>query len=174
LEVILPALEGRLGHTTCPLTTIELYLDPVFPDLYVNLIQSIPRWTPQVKKLRLGCMKPQEQYWWSEHNQQQLPFPSEFTAFFPNDNIRMQFLEAVRKNFHLQVIELDIEGWHGDHDLNKSLTLLHAYGERNRGLQGVVNNPYALPMSLWPFILHIADRAGRDFVYKFMRNRSYE
>jgi len=57
----------------------------------------------------------------------------------------------------------------GNDDLQKSRTLLHLYGERNRRFRDVVKNPFTLPVYLWPYILHIADRAGPDFVYQFLR-----
>jgi len=79
------------------------------------------------------------------------------------------FLRAVRANFHFNFIDLNIDGWNGDHDLEKSRALLHLYGERNQRLQSVVKNPYDLPKSLWPLILHMANRAGRDYVYQFLR-----
>jgi len=61
----------------------------------------------------------------------------------------------------------------GSDDLQKCRTLLYLYGERNQKFPGVVNNPYTLPVYLWPYILHIAGRAGRDYVYRFLRESLY-
>jgi len=154
LRYILQALEGRQGQPTCEVTTIQLHLVPMYPKLYLDLIQSVPCWTPDVKNLLLGCSDNLGHY--------------SLINFFPDDAIRSKFLQAVRENFHLQVIDLECGPVPGNDDLEKSRRLLHLYSERNRRFRDVVNNPFTLPVYLWPFILHIADRAGRDFVYQFL------
>jgi len=157
LKYILQALEGRLKQVSCPVTTIELFLDKDVPNLYHNLIQSLPHWTPMVKCLRLGCRE-KTSHGYSNN-------------IFPDDAIHSKFLQGVRENFHLQDIDLivgDLQD--NDHDdWEKSRTLLHLYGERNRKFGNVVNNPYTLPVHLWPYMLHIAGRAGPDSVYQFLR-----
>jgi len=157
LKYILQALEGRLKQVSCPVTTIELFLDKDVPNLYHNLIQSLPHWTPMVKCLRLGCRE-KTSHGYSNN-------------IFPDDAIHSKFLQGVRENFHLQDIDLimgDLQD--NDHDdWEKSRTLLHLYGECNGKLGNVVNNPYTLPVYLWPYILHIAGRAGPDSVYQFLR-----
>jgi len=83
LEYILEALQGRIGM--CQLTTIELYLDPRHLSLYFDLIKSIPRWTPRVKNLRIGCHTAQQKRRW--FYEQKLPHPREQGHFFPNKKV---------------------------------------------------------------------------------------
>jgi len=155
LNEILQALEGRLGQLKCQVTTFELFLSPWHRQLYLELIQSIPRWTSLVKSFRLGC--PEQ----VEHLQ--------LIDFFPDDDMHSKFLHAVRENFHLRAIDLEINTEYGNDNLEESRTLLLLYCERNRKFWDVVNKPYTLPVYLWPYILYFAGRAGPDSAYQFLR-----
>jgi len=147
-----------------------LYLNPMYPDMFSNLIRSILRWTPLVKKFHFGCTEKYQQCQQLEQNQKwQQQVPLEPIKFFPDENTHLEILKAVRENFHLHVVDLDIDGWNGDHDLERSQPNIVAFLWWTQSKATGCREHVALAVGIHRTSCTLPVVNGRDLVYHFLR-----
>jgi len=156
---ILPLLrqEQPFPSTYYPCTSIYLTIDTDSLERYCDIIESIQNWTPRVKKLFLH---------FSSYGRPSRPF------------FRTELIQAVRKNWHLQFVELDVDAVKDYDDENtknadeQCRAWLERYCERNRKLH-TLDKPETIPLEVWPYVYHLASRGGADMLYQQLRQNAW-
>jgi len=141
LNQILKALQKPNAH---PLISVRFQIETTHFEQNHKLIESIPQWSPRVKKL---C----------------LLFTA--TAHVCRHHIHTKRLDAVRKNLHLQSVELIFGGGRKVNNDKNFRAMLHKYCERNQKLQAI-DKADSIPMNVWPYVFHLASCGGVDMLYR--------
>jgi len=156
---MLKILQEQTFSSTCLLTSVDLLINTTCFKLYHTFIDSIPKWTPCVKKLHLK-------------------FSTKDSV--SGQQIRRKLLGAVRNNMHLQSVQLKIstmEKCNIEKESNADedcCMLLHRYCERNRKLEGTLEGADSIPLAVWPYIYQLANRGGANMLYRhFCENVGY-
>jgi len=134
---------------TYPIVSVRMLFLETCLEHYNEVFESIPKWTPRVKTLRLDL---------------------ETNDPASRCHIRTKFLDAVRSNIHLQSVELDLCPMknNGADDGKKCRAELDRYCERNRKLQDRLEEADLIPLNVWPYIYHSASRGGADMIYRLL------
>jgi len=160
---ILPLLqEQHFPNAHYPCTSIRLTISKGSFGRYLEIIDSIQYWTPHVKKLFLH-----------------------FAIYGrPSCLLRAKLIKAVRKNLHLQFVELNVKDVEYDDDEESDddentknadeqcRAWLERYCERNRKLQ-MLDKPETIPLEVWPYVYHLASRGGADMLYQQLRQNAW-
>jgi len=140
-----------------PCTSIHLTIHTDCLQRYRDIINSIQHWSLRVKKLFLRFA---------------------FHGYFGRPGrpfLRTELIQAVRKNLHLQLVELNVEAvlYHDDENTKNADEQCHAslerYCERNRKLQ-MLDKPETIPLEVWPYVYHLVSRGGADMLYCQLHN----
>jgi len=161
---ILPLLrqkEQPFPSTYYPCTSIHLTIDTDSLERYRDIIESIQHWTPRVNKL---CL----QFAW--YGRSRRPF------------LRTELIQAVRNNWHLQWVELDLDHvkYYDDENTKNAdedcCAWLERYCERNRKLHAALDNHAdSIPLPIWLYVYHsLASRGGgwADMLYRHLRDNA--
>jgi len=149
---ILPFLwqEQPFPSTYYPCTSIHLTIHMFLLERYHDIIESIQHCTPHMKKLFLTFAL----YGYSSH------------PFFCTE-----LIQVVRKNLHLQLVELDFKDVKDDDDENtenadeQCRAWLERYCEQNQQLH-MLDKPETIPLEVWLYVYHLASRGGANMLYR--------
>jgi len=143
LNQTLQALQKPSAH---PLISVHFWITTRPFEQNHKVIESIPQWSCHVKKLRLQFTA---------------------TAHVCRRRVHTKLLDALRKNLHLQSVELIFDEGKVNADEN-FCAMLRRYFERNQKLQAI-DEADSIPMNVWPFVFHLASCGGVDMLYGLLR-----
>jgi len=156
---ILPLLRRQQPFPTAyyPCTSIHLIIHSDSVEQYRDIIESIPHWTPHVKKLFPH---------FAPYGRPSRPF------------LRTELVQAVRNNMHLQLVKLvDHKVTDDDDELTKNAdeecrASLERYCERNKKLHATLDEADSIPLYIWPYVFHLASRGGAAMLYRHLRENA--
>jgi len=162
---ILPLLrqEQPFPSTYYLCTSIRLMFSKGSIGQSLEIIESIQNWTPRVKKLFLH---------FAFHGLSICSYDGNPSR----TQVRTELIQAVRKNLHLQLVELDVKDVKDDentkNEKEQCRALLERYCERNRKLHATLDEADSIPLHAWPYVFHLASRGGADMLYWHLRQNA--
>jgi len=162
LKEVLQALQKQPFSSAYPPMSLEFDIDTADVEQYHGIIETIPQWTPRVKKLRMRF---------------------NVDDLVNRRHICSKLADAVRNDMHFRSIFImfaycvfdkffldsdEEEDNEEENQYHKCRLLLDRYEERNRKVQDMLKNALSIPWYIWPYIYHLASRGGADKLFRLL------